>query len=295
MENPDFKIPLLDKSLLDLVETKFLDIPYAFQSERQVLDIYYPKERKDQYPVIVYFHGGAFMFGSQRDVNLGPILRILDYGYVLISVKYRVSGTARFPALLFDAKAAIRFIRANANKYNLNVERIGAWGPSAGGWIVSMLGVTNHQKGFEDLSMGNAEFSSSVQAVVDWCGPCGNFLQMDLAIRENGFGDADHNDPESPESRLIGAPIELTPELVQLASPLFHVSEDAPPFMIHHGEKDPIVPVQQSLAFAEALKEKGVKVELETFEGKGHHGQPWYDAPEMTDRVAHFFDLTIRR
>lgn len=295
MENPDFKLPLLDKSLLDLVETKFLDIPYAFQSERQVLDIYYPKERKDQYPVIVYFHGGAFMFGSQRDVNLGPILRILDYGYVLISVKYRVSGTSRFPALLFDAKAAIRFIRANANKYNLNVDRIGAWGPSAGGWIVSMLGVTNHQKGFEDLSMGNAEFSSSVQAVVDWCGPCGNFLQMDLAIRENGFGDADHNDPESPESRLIGAPIELMPELVQLASPLFHASEDAPPFMIHHGEKDPIVPVQQSLAFAEALKEKGVKVELETFEGKGHHGQPWYDVPEMTDRVARFFDLTIRR
>lgn len=295
MEKPDFKLPLLDKSLLDLVETKFLDIPYAFQSEHQVLDIYYPKERKDQYPVIVYFHGGAFMFGSQRDVNLGPILRILDYGYVLISVKYRVSGIARFPALLFDAKAAIRFIRANADKYNLNVDRIGAWGPSAGGWIVSMLGVTNHQKGFEDLNMGNSDFSSSVQAVVDWCGPCGNFLQMDLAIRENGFGDADHNDSESPESRLIGAPIELMPELVQLASPLFHASEDAPPFMIHHGEKDPIVPVQQSISFAEALKEKGVKVELETFEGKGHHGQPWYDVPEMTDRVARFFDLTIRR
>jgi len=157
-----------------------------------------------------------------------------------------------------------------------------------------MLGATNHNPAFEDLSMGNASFSSAVQAVVDWCGPSGNFLQMDPAIISNGFCDADHNDPLSPESRFMGAPITTIPELVRLATPATHVTKDGPIYLIQHGEADPIVPVQQSIAFADAIKAVGGQVTLLTTPGKGHHGSPWYEEEVMSDLVFRFFDETLR-
>lgn len=294
MEDPKHIIPVLPQAILDTIKHKYLDVSYCDESSAQVLDIYLP-ETPGPYPVIVHFHGGAFLFGTQRDINLNPMLRGLDKGFAIISVSYRLSGEARFPALIWDAKAAIRFIRANATKYNLASEKIGVWGPSAGGYIVSMLGATNDEPAFEDLDMGNATFSSSVQAVVDWCGPSGNFLDMDPAILANGFGVADHNDPLSPESRLMGVSITTIPQMVKLASPMTHLKKNLPAFLIHHGEADPIVPVQQSIAFAEAiLKAKG-QVTLETFSGKGHHGQAWYEEEVMSDKVFSFFQETLRK
>jgi len=293
MEDPKHIIPLLPQATLDAIKHKFLDVAYCEASPAQVLDIYLP-ESQGPYPVIVHFHGGAFMFGTQRDINLSPMLRGLDKGFALISVSYRMSGEARFPAMIWDAKAAIRFIRANAKQYNLDTEKIGVWGPSAGGYIVSLLGATNDEPAFEDLDMGNATFSSAVQAVVDWCGPSGNFLEMDPAIIANGFGEADHNDPNSPESRFMGAPITSIPELVKLATPSTHLKKNVPAFMIHHGEADPIVPVQQSLSFAHAITAAHGQVTLETFSGKGHHGQAWYEEEVMSDKVFKFFQETLR-
>lgn len=294
MEDPKIVIPLLPQSTLDTIKHKFLDVPYCEESAAQVLDIYLP-ETNVPYPVIVHFHGGAFMFGTQRDINLVPMLRGLDKGFAIISVSYRMSGEARFPAMIYDAKAAIRFIRANAFHYDLDTEKIGVWGPSAGGYIVSMLGATNEESVFEDLEMGNASFSSNVQVVVDWCGPSGNFLEMDPAIRENGFGDTDHNDPLSPESRFMGAPITTIPELVKLVSPCTHLKKSLPVFLIQHGEADPIVPVQQSIAFADAIIAAKGQVTLETFSGKGHHGNPWYEEEAMSDRVFEFFKENLRK
>ena len=293
MEHPGHVIPRLSQTVLDSIPTKLLDVHYADRSPDQVLDIYYPKT-KGPYSLIVHFHGGAFLFGTQRDVNLVPMLRGLDRGYAIISVGYRMSGEARFPAMIYDAKAALRFLRAHASSLNLLTDKIGVWGPSAGGYLVSMLGVTNDNPAFEDLSLGNPGFSSTVQAVVDWCGPCGNFLAMDPAIRANGFGDADHNDPLSPESRFMGAPIPHIPELVRLASPISHVSKHLPPFLIQHGEADPVVPVQQSQTYAQAIQEAGGSVTLLTYPDKGHHGQPWYEEPWMSDLVFEFFDRHLR-
>jgi acetyl esterase/lipase len=293
MENPDHVIPRLSPAVLDSIATKRLDVPYADRSKAQVLDIYYP-DVPGPYPVIVHFHGGAFLFGTQRDVNLVPMLRGRKRGYAVVSVSYRLSGEARFPAMIHDAKAALRYLRAHAHDLNLLTDKIGVWGPSAGGYIVSMLGVTHGLPAFDDLSLGNATFSSEVQAVVDWCGPCGSFLDMDSAIRANGFGDADHNDPLSPESRFLGAPITAIPELVRLASPITHISKNLPPFLIQHGEADPIVPVQQSQAFAQALAQAGGNVTLLTYPGKGHHGQAWYEEPWMSDLVFDFFDQHVR-
>lgn len=295
MQQPEIKIPLLSQEILDSIKNKILDVQYCDRSPSQILDIYLPENCSGPYPVIAHFHGGAFMIGTQRDDNLRPMLRGLSRGYAVVSVQYRMSGEARFPALIWDAKAAIRFIRANAEKYGLDSSRIAAWGPSAGGYISAMLGVTEGNPAFEDLSMGNAHVSSAVQAVVDWCGPCGDFLKMDTAIRESGIGIPDHNEAYSPESLLMGAQITKIPELVSLACPCRYANKNAPPFLIHHGEADPVVPVSQSIALAEALKNAGVPVTLETFPGKGHHGEPWYDEEWLSDKVFDFLDSVFKK
>jgi len=297
MEDFNFVIPQLSEKILNSIETKYLDLAYANESDSQKLDIYLPENVLKPYPVIIHFHGGAFAFGTKRDDNFEPMLRGLKRGYAIISVEYRMSGEARWPALIFDAKAAVRFIRANANHYGLNADKIAVWGPSAGGYIAGMLGVTNRNPVFEDPGQGNAEYSSEVQAVVDWCGPCGGFITMDKYIKENGIGFPDHNAPDSPESRIMGSPIQNIEQLVYFASPYRYANKDIPPFLIMHGESDPVVPVQQSRFFAEELiKAAGTdKVKLLTYPGKGHHGQPWYDEECISDVVFEFLDDVFRR
>ncbi|HSR03203.1 MAG TPA: alpha/beta hydrolase [Proteiniclasticum sp.] len=295
METLDQKIPLLSQEILDRIPNKFLDIPYCNDSANQILDIYLPSEGNGPFPVIAHFHGGAFIFGTQRDENLEPVLRALDRGYAVVSAQYRMSDEAKFPALIYDAKTVIRFIRAHSDHYNFDSSRIAAWGPSAGGYIVTMLGVTGNNPAFEDLDAGYAEYSSDVQAVVNWCGPCGNFLLMDEDIRINGIGEADHSDPLSPESRLLGNPITEVPELTDLSTPLKYIHNNVPPFIIHHGASDGTVPVQQSIRLANAIRRKvgSRKVVFECFEGKGHHGEPWFDEPWLSDKVFQFLDRVL--
>lgn len=132
MQDPAFVIPLLPKAQLDAIQHKYLDVPYCDQSENQVLDIFLPDHGEKPYPVILHVHGGAFMIGTQRDDNVEPMLRALDRGYAVVSVQYRRSGEARFPAFVFDAKAAVRFVRASAKEYGFDPDRIAAWGPSSG-------------------------------------------------------------------------------------------------------------------------------------------------------------------
>ena len=148
----------LSKEAEEHIKKKILDIPYASQSPSQILDIWYPNQESEKpYPVIMHFHGGGFKFGGHREDSVEPMLRGTDRGYAVVSVEYRKSGEARFPAMLYDAKAAIRFLKVNAKRYQLDPDRIALWGPSAGGWIVSMAALTPGNPAFEDLTMGNAE------------------------------------------------------------------------------------------------------------------------------------------
>ncbi len=297
MEDSRVVLPLLPRHELDAIRHKQLDVAYAKQSGSQMLDLYYPDGASGPYPLIIHFHGGAFLFGTRRDDNLRPMLRALKRGYALASVEYRLSGEARFPALVYDCKAAIRFLRANASRLHLDPWRFAAWGPSAGGYLAAMMGTTCGNPAFEDLTMGWAEASSDVQAVIDWCGPAGDFCLMDSQIRQNGFGAADHDDPLSPESRLLGHAIQEVRELSRLAAPVSHVHPGVPPFLIHHGEADETVPVQQSEALARRIRETAGadRVILRTFAGKGHHGQPWYDAEALTDEIFDFLDRVFQR
>ncbi|WP_373550389.1 prolyl oligopeptidase family serine peptidase [Haliscomenobacter sp.] len=223
-----------------------------------------------------------------------PVLEALKRGYAIASINYRLSGEAIFPAQIFDVKAAIRFIRANAKKYQLNPDKIATWGGSAGGHLAAMAGTTGGVAALEDLTLGNANESSRVQAVVDWFGPI-NFNTMDLQFKASGKGRADHDEANSPESLLVGKKITEAQDLVAKASPASYITRDDPPFFIQHGTADQLVPFEQSVDFAKILTAKlgKKKVQFIPLEG-AKHGGPAFGTPENLAKVFVFLDKLLK-
>jgi acetyl esterase/lipase len=281
----------------DHIKRKFLDIPYANLSPAQKLDIYLPEDGAKPFPVIVSIHGGAFMGCDKADMQVLPMLEGLTRGYAVVAANYRLSWEAKFPALVYDVKAAIRWIRTNAKNYNLDPQRIAAWGGSAGAYLSSMLGVSDGISELEDLGLGNPEQPSQVQAVVAWFGPT-DFLKMDEQLAASGLAlmdDQRHNGAHSPESLLLGQQITEVPDRVKAANPETYIRPNAPPFFIQHGTRDPVVPVQQSINFAtklEAIIGKD-KVHLELLEG-AEHGDPKFETPENLVKVFAFLDEYLK-
>jgi acetyl esterase/lipase len=254
--------------------------------ERQRLDLYVPMADAPV-PVIVWVHGGAWLGGSKE--GGGPALPFVGKGYAVASINYRLSQHAVFPAQIEDCKAAIRWLRANARAYNLNPQRIGVWGASAGGHLVALLGTTGGVKELEGKG-GNAEQSSRVQVVVDFFGPT-DFLQMDAHALPGAR--LKHDSPTSPESRLIGGAIQKNAEKVKRANPITYVTKDAPPFLIAHGEKDPLVPCHQSELLHEALKKAGIEVTLHRIPDAGHGGKG-FSTDKMQAAIGAFFDKHLK-
>ena len=279
------------------IKRKFLNVSYASLSPSQKLDIYLPDEGEGPFPVIMAFHGGAFMGCDKADLQVLPMLEGLKRGYAVVSSNYRMSGEAKFPALVQDAKAAVRWVRANACQYSFDPLRIASWGGSAGGYLSTMLGTSAGIIGVEDLSLGNSDQPCDVQAVVAWYGPT-NFLTMDEQLEARGMLPPPgfrHNEPNSPESLLLGRTIAEVPEKVKVASPETYIRPGAPPFLLQHGTKDATVPVQQSIEFAEELREVlgDSKVVLELIEG-AEHADIRFETPENVARVLDFIDLHLK-
>ena len=237
------------------------DLAYVTNGHaRQKLDLYLPSVGKNL-PLIIWVHGGAFRMGSKEDELPLPYL---EAGYALASINYRLSQHALFPAQIEDCKGAVRWLRAHANAYGLDPSRFAAWGPSAGGHLAAMIGVTSH---VEEYEVGqHLDESSRVKVVVDYYGPT-DFLQMDS---QRPAGGMIHDTPDSPESELVGGPIQENPEKVARANPVTYVTADAPPFLIVHGNADPLVPYGQSKLLVAALQAAGVPVTFYTVEGGGH-------------------------
>ena len=278
----------------DHIKSKWLNISYATISPAQKLDIYLPDEGNGPFRVIISIHGGAFMFGDKADEHVNPMLEGLKHGYAVVSINYRLSGEALFPKNINDVKAAIRWVKANAAIYKMNPDKIVVWGGSAGGNLSALAGTSADVKELEDLSLGNANQSSRVQAVVDWFGPT-NFLLMDGQLKETGNGKPDHSDANSPESKLMGQKISEIPSKVQLANPETYISKDDPPFLIEHGTKDQLVPTQQSVNFAAKLtpvlgKEK-VTIHLLK---DARHGGPQFKTKENLELVFQFLNAVLK-
>lgn len=187
--------------------------------ERQKLDLYLPKDGTNL-PLIINIHGGAFKAGSKEN---GVPLEYLTQGCAVASINYRLSQHAIFPAQIEDCKAAVRWLRAHASEYRLDPNRFAAWGSSAGGHLAAMLGTTGDTQQF-DVG-GNLDQPSRVQAVVDYFGPT-DFLQMDAHRLPNGQV---HDLANSPESELIGGPIQQNKEKAARANPIAYVTKSDRP------------------------------------------------------------------
>lgn len=283
------KLRILDVSN---IKKKFLDIKYADNSQTQKLDIYLPEEGEDPFPVILSIHGGAFKKGDKRDNQLEAMLDGLNRGYAVVSINYRLSGEAIFPANIYDVKAAVRFIKANSEKYNLDKNKIAAWGGSAGGNLSALLGTSFNNRELEDLTMGNENENCEIQAVVDWFGPT-DFLKMDEQLAEKDLGPQDHSDADSPESLVLGEKITDIPEIVKKANPITYVTKNVPAFLIQHGSCDNIVPHQQSILLKNELLTVSDRVEFEIIEG-ARHGSPEFTTKENLEKVYGFLDKYLK-
>ena len=259
------------------------DVEYGMGGGRPVhLNIIRPKKPSViPMPVVVFIHGGAWFLGSKDDfLDFRPARE----GYFTVSVEYRLSGEAIFPAQIHDCKCAIRWLRAHAEEYNIDPDRIGVWGPSAGGHLVALLGTSGGVAELEGNG-GWPEFSSRVQAVVDFFGPT-NFLKMG----------GSHDNADSAESVLVGGKIADKMDMVRMADPITYVTPDDPPFLIVHGEEDKTVPINQSELLHEALEEAGVEVTFVRVKRGGHgfgsNADPSPD--EINKMVMEFFHQHLR-
>ena len=252
--------------------TVLSNLPYAgTQNPRQSLDLIIPAKTssKKKLPLVVWIHGGGWKNGDkQSGLSSHRLPTLVQTGkYIGASIGYRLSGEAIWPAQMHDCKAAIRWLRAHAEKYGIDPDKIIAWGSSAGGHLVSMLGASHGVKELEGKIGEHTDQSSRVLAVINYYGPSA-LLQMD-----DHPSKIIHNAPDSPESQLIGGPIQKNRKKTKQASPLHHVSKDDSIFIHFHGTDDPLVPYHQSVILHQALQEKGVPSKLITLQ-KGGHSMP---------------------
>lgn len=287
--------PEMDVSQFDRVA---LDLPYANQSENQILDIFYPKHGQAPYPVVVVFHGGAFAAGHKRTHYIKSMCLPVTQGYAVATVEYRLMQEAIWPSQLHDGKAAIRYLRAHAAELDLDSDRIAVWGNSAGGAMTQLLAVTPDDKAMDDLTMGE-KASSKVNCALAWytiseicsCEQYG----FDIAEARNASGAGKGMMPGDGQGKvslftsLLGYNPLLYPERTIGVSPICHVTKDCPPMLLQHGTNDMVIDCQQSVYMAEKIKEVCGKdrVELDLFEGEPHGSQ----VIKADDNIEHCLDF----
>lgn len=260
-----------------------LGVPYAAipRVRPLELDLWLPAEGPDPVPAVVFLHGGGWRVGSRHlagpaftGAQPTPFEQVARAGIAVASADYRLSGEARWPAQLHDAKAAVRWLRARAGELGIDGDRIAAWGESAGGHLAELLGLTIGDAALEG-DVGVTGPPSQVCAVVAWYAP------SDLRAMAADAG-TDPLDAGSREAQLLGAPADAVPEAAAQASPVTHVTQAAPPFLLLHGSDDRAVPYVQSERLYRALTEAGVDAELTPYPGADHM---WAGSPGAAEQA----------
>ena len=264
------------------------NISYVENGHRnQVLDLFLPEQPSGQpLPLMIWIHGGAWMAGNQSSP---PVLYLVNKGFAVASVQHRFSSDALWPAQAYDCKAAIRFLRANAAKYHFDPNHFAVGGDSSGGHLAAFIGTSGGVAEMEG-DLGNTNVSSRVQAVVDWFGPT-DFMLM---AQQSGPRSMLHHDaPNSPESRLLGGPVQEKRDLARTANPITYIDRSDPPFLIMHGDNDQLVPLAQSAMLAKALKDAGVDVTMKTIPGASHEG-PQFRNAESQQLIEGFLSAKLK-
>jgi acetyl esterase/lipase len=260
------------------------DVVYKRVNGRDLrLDIYSPKSISRPLPVVLWIFGNRWSRGSK---NHPPPLNLMSRGYIVVSVEYRLSGEAPFPAAIEDCKAAVRWIRANAAAYHFDPDHIGAWGHSAGGHLAALLGTSGGVAELEGPGE-NSGFSSRVQAVCDMAGPSDIVLFHETVSSSN---DSMASIAKASIEQFLGGSLERNRAKAVAASATTYVSKDDPPFLIIHGENDMSIPVNQSEVLASKLKAAGVQVTLIVSKGRGHG----VGGPAFSSEITSFFDKYLK-
>lgn len=292
---PPDALPFIQPDVdVSAIKRQYLDVPYAgTENPDQTMDIFLPEEGEGPFPALIQFHGGAFLGGHKRDAQCVYLINGLLRGYAVINVNYRLLGETNFPYPVYDVKAAVRFLRANAEKYCLDPTRFAASGDSAGAYFAAMLGTTSGVAALEDLSMGAPEYDSSVQAVI------GMFGLYDLVLQSKYTEDA----PPMPDGVKIpnysdlfaGVNCREVPSMGAMASPISYVSKNCPPVLIQAGTEDEVVSYQGSVDFVNRINSvcgEGRAV-LESLPG-AMHGDPAYESPEYERSRFEFLDRVLK-
>jgi acetyl esterase/lipase len=243
------------------------------------LDLAWPKG-DGPFPAVICIHGGGFRAGTRQGYD-GLCIKLAQKGYVAATVTYRLAPKYQFPAAIFDVKAAVRWMRANAAKYHIDPERIGVTGGSAGGHLAQFLGVTGGVQRFEGDG-GNAEQSSRVACVVNYFGPSDFTKSYGKSV-----------DAAQVLPLFLGADLEHARRKHIEASPLYWVTPDAAPTLCIHGTEDKYVAHEQAVWIVDRLKASAVEAELLTLEGAGH-GFRGADAEKADKAMFEFFDKHLK-
>jgi acetyl esterase/lipase len=256
------------------------DLAYAGgRDPRQTLDIYLPRQPSVEgpLPVIAYIHGGGWSVGS-KVLGRTRLVNLVNGGrFAAVSIGYRLSWQATWPAQMDDTEAAIRWIRAHAGEYGFDPNRICVLGVSSGAHMAAKLGLSNGVATGGDKPGANARQSTRVQCVIDELGP------MDLRNVSSGSG------PPNPIDQLLGGRAAEEPDLARNASPILDVDPKDPPFLIIAGNRDPFVPYKQSVDLDAALRAAGVPVLFQTVDGGGH-GDFGAARPAVEERIRLFLE-----
>lgn len=271
----------------------YLDVPYAgTDNSRQQLDIYIPEQPSYvPMPVVIYLHGGLWQEGDKAEAA-GRMLPLVTSGdYALVSVGYRLTDEAQWPAQLHDVKAAIRWVRSRADDYGFDPQRIAVWGRGAGGQLALMSGVTNHAQDMAGHLGAYTHIRSDVAAVVNYAGVSDiNGLLEQSSTVDRAAGNA-------PEARLIGGSLRDNSDIASAASAVHYIREGAPPVLTVHGTEDNIVPYQQARNLHQQLAEAGVEEFMISLLATGHGSASHRQVPaawvEADNRARQFLDRVL--
>ena len=234
-------------------------------------------------PLVMFIHGGSWSAGDRTRCKLAWVAQ---HGYAVASIEYRLSQEALFPAQIHDSKGALRWLRAHQDDYGYDASRVVVAGTSAGGHLAALMGTSGDIAELEGTTAGHPDRSSRVQGVIDYYGP------TDF-VKRSANQPIKTDDPSGGVYRLLGGAVKENLEAARLASPANYVSEDDPPFLILHGDKDKTVFLDQSEILRDIYLERGLEVQLHVEVGAGH-GWSKVSATER-DLVLDFLQRFLRR
>lgn len=267
----------------------FFDIAYGSDSDAQKLDVYLP-EGKGKFAAIISIHGGGYIACDKRQKDmLEPMLKALDRGIAVIALNYRLSMEAKYPEPLKDIKQAIRYIKVHADEWNIDADKLVAWGGSAGGYYALMACLCDKDKEFDNENDLNIEADASIAGAIAWY-PCTDFTTLDDELKINSvmskflrkeFLDNSeeyepclgmleessfpyHDAEDAVDALFLNAPCKS--KTGELASPINRIHKNVPPILIQHGSEDEILPMQQSIRFTlkanEICEEERIHLEI---------------------------------